>query len=68
VSRVRCREHGGWVREEDAVVMGATETGSGVTIPAYACDACVREKGLVPPRRFVGRAYAPPVPPSGFRR
>jgi hypothetical protein len=65
VSRVHCREHGGYVREEDAVVMGSTATGSGAPLPVYACVACVRDRGLVPPQP---RAYTPPRPPAGFRR
>jgi hypothetical protein len=68
VTRVRCRVHGGDVRQEDAVVIAATEAGSGASLPAYACMTCVRDEGIVPPRRHAGRAYTPSPPLTGLRR
>jgi hypothetical protein len=60
--RLYCREHGGYVRAEDAVIMGSAENGSGAPVPAYACMTCVRDKGLVPPvaAGFVGHRDTPP--------
>jgi hypothetical protein len=60
--RLYCREHGGYVRAEDAVTMGSIETGSSAPVPAYACMTCVRDKGLVPPvaAGFVGHRDTPP--------
>lgn len=61
MSRLYCREHHGWVREHDAVYMGAAEGISGPGTARYVCVPCVREQGLVPPAAgFVGHPSAPP--------
>ena len=62
--RLYCREHDGWVREQDAVYMGATEGISGPGTAHYACVSCVRDKGLVPPA-FVGYRDTPPSRAGG---
>jgi hypothetical protein len=64
VSRLYCREHGGWVREADAVFMGASPAISGPGVARYACVTCVRDRGLVPPPA----PYTPTPAPVGFYR
>lgn len=43
-----CGVHRGEVREADAQIVGATETGSGPGQPSFACIDCIRAHGLVP--------------------
>jgi hypothetical protein len=50
VTRRWCGSHGGEVAEDDAQIVGATETGSGPGRPVYACIDCIRGEGLVPLR------------------
>lgn len=65
MSRLYCREHGDYVREGDAVYMGASPSISGPGVAFWACITCVRDKGLVPP---AAPAYRPSRPPAGFGR
>lgn len=45
----RCSRCRSYVPDHEAQLVAVTEAGSGPSIPAYACPACVRTHGLVPP-------------------
>jgi hypothetical protein len=65
-SRVYCLWHHGWVREDEAVHVGAMEGMSGPGTARYACAPCVREQGLVPPAAgFAGHPATPPMLAGG---
>jgi len=51
-----------YVPDAEAHVVAAIETGSGPGLPVYACDQCIAEHDLTPPR-YIGRKDAPPTAP-----
>lgn len=69
MTRRWCGIHGGEVPEAEAEIVSATEAGSGPSVPAYACIACIRRDGIVPPRpartpTYVGYRDASPSRPA----
>lgn len=60
---VWCSKHRGYVPRGDAEVVTSIETGSGPGLPVYACNGCISEYDLTPPR-YIGRKDAPPIAPA----
>lgn len=61
---VYCGKCKNYVPHARAHVVAAIETGSGPGMPVYACDDCIAEYDLTPPR-YIGRKDAPPITPGG---
>lgn len=55
---VWCSKHRDYVDPARAHVVSSIETGSGPGLPVYACDDCISEFDLTPPR-YIGREDAP---------
>lgn len=62
-----CGVHRAEVPDEEAQIVGADETGSGPSLPRYACITCIRDRGLLTPAAHTGSRNAGPEQPPRSR-